>query len=150
MKNHFRTILSAALSFVILFLLSVQPHSAVAAPENPNIVEQSQIEKTKPGSPVTTDNVSSAVEPEVLPLVLAPIAAAGFTWTIIDSIFAASLGLYVGSQTQDLFKSTVNDKQTSSSAQYQLSFSPTVYQSYPISPVSQLLRLPRNIWKKQS
>lgn len=124
MNKLFRVFWSTVLSFVLLFLLSAQPHAALAVLENPLTVEGNHS--------IANDNTSSSiVEPEVVPLVLAPIAAAGFTWTIIDSIFAASLGIYVGSQTQDLFKSTVNDKQTSSSAQYQLAFTPTVYQSFP-------------------
>lgn len=123
MSKLFRVFCSAMLSFVLLFLVSAQPHAALAVSENPLTVESKHS--------LISDDASSVVEPEVVPLVLAPMAAAGFTWTIIDSIFVASLGLYVNEQTKSLFKSAVNDKQAASTVQYSLSFSPTVNQSYP-------------------
>lgn len=130
MNTATRAVLSVLLSFVMLFLLGAQPHTAHASQKNPAISEHDQ-RLTQQNSDSPTVNPEESIAPEIVPLVLAPVAAVGITWTIVDSIFAASLGYYVGTQAQDLFKGSVNDKQNSSTVHYSF---PTYTQTYPSYP----------------
>lgn len=134
MKKRTNVLWSTLLSLVMVFLLVAQPHAGHAADDDTTDFEQESIVEQKTGAlgaDVTTDTTPEGVlEPEVLPL-LAPVAAAVFSSTVINSIFAAALGFYVGYEAQFLFKESVNDKHYASTAQYPITETPEYNNKFP-------------------
>ncbi|ASS76111.1 hypothetical protein CIG75_14860 [Tumebacillus algifaecis] len=125
MTKKFKTFWSIALSFLMVFLLATQPIHA-SANNVPSAVQETEIVPiVESGTGVNPEGV---IEPDVLPLLLAPVAASAFTSTVINSIFAVALGWYVGSSAQSLFQGAVNDKHSASTSQYTLT-STTEYSS---------------------
>jgi hypothetical protein len=128
----------------MLFVFSLQPHSSYASEED---LTQYSTDTTVPvedpnqdsaDDPVTepvTDQIplpsTGPNDPQGIIPLLAPVAVAGLTWTLIDSIFAASLGWYVGTAAQDMYKGSVNDKQAASTVQYSMPTSIYVHNDFP-------------------
>ncbi|ARU61345.1 hypothetical protein CBW65_10290 [Tumebacillus avium] len=126
-KKKLNTFWSIMLSFVMVFLLSAQPHAVLAAGGDETAVQETRGTSLSNNASVT----ENAEEPEVLPLVLAPVAASALSSTVINSIFAVCLGWYVGATSQNLFKASINDKEAYTFESYTVVTTDKYYPSFP-------------------
>lgn len=156
MKERFKIICSSVIAFVMMFVFSLQPHASYAeqnhtqnstdttvlVEDSKELADEEHVTESIPkqGDDQISENPqvslqpkgpNDQVNPSIVPLLLAPVAVAGLSWTLIDSIFVAGLGWYVGTQAQDMFKGSVNDKQSASTVQYSMPTSIMVYNSFP-------------------
>lgn len=115
LKTRIKVICSSVITFVMLFVFSLHPHASYASEEtqykpdtnvkvedsNNHTADEPVTEPVteSPGDPTAEPVPLPPMDPEdpqgVLPL-LAPVAVAGLSWTIIDSIFCCKPWLVCG------------------------------------------------------
>lgn len=127
MKRSTNVFWSIVLSFVMVFILSV-PSNVQASIDGGSSVLNGASDSAQSG---IDSNPEGVVEPDVVPLLLAPVAASAFTSTVVNSIFAVALGWYVGYESQSLFQGAVNDKKYSSTTSYSVTTSPVFDSTFP-------------------